>query len=97
VAKVKVTLDHKGIGELLNSAQVRGALPPFAEGIAAAARARNPRDGVAVDTFTTRGMRSNRTAMSVTVKDYRAMLWQARDGMLTRAASSVGLEVKAKR
>jgi hypothetical protein len=41
------------------------------------------------------GYTTDRGAASITVEDVRAMAWQARDGILTRAAGAVGLEVKA--
>lgn len=46
---------------------------------------------VVVDYYTT-----DRAAASVTIRDPRAMLWQARDGVLTRAASAAGLEVRSR-
>ena len=46
---------------------------------------------VVVDHYTT-----DRAAAAVTIRDLRGMLWQARDGVLTRAASAAGLEVRAR-
>jgi hypothetical protein len=38
---------------------------------------------------------TDRAAASVVVLDVRAMAWQARDGILTRAAGEAGVEVRA--
>jgi hypothetical protein len=38
---------------------------------------------------------SDRDAASVTIADVRGMAWQARDGVLTRAAGELGIEIKA--
>lgn len=82
--------DSAGLGEVLRSPEVRSAVHALAEQIAADVRASHPdADEVVVDDYTT-----DRAASSVTIKDARGQLWQARDGVLTRAATAAGLEVK---
>lgn len=84
-------LDHAGIAELLKSAEVATHVKGVAEQVASQVRgAVDARDGVVVDTYTT-----DRAALSVTIRDPRARRWQARDGVLTRAVASVGLEVRS--
>jgi hypothetical protein len=85
---MKVELDHKGLAEILKSAGVAKAVRSTAESVADAV---NVDAEVEVNDYTT-----DRAASAVTVKDVRAMGWQARDGLLTRAAAAVGLEVKSK-
>ena len=86
-----VKLDHAGMAELLNSDKVAGLVKGLADRVASQVRgAVNARDGVVVDTYTT-----DRAAASVTIRDPRARLWQARDGVLTSAVASVGLEVRS--
>jgi hypothetical protein len=64
----------------------------LAEQVAAQVRAQLPSDvDVVVDSY-----RTDRTAASVTIRDPRGRLWQVRDGVLTRAAAGVGLEVTAR-
>lgn len=82
-------LDSPGIAALLKSGQFAAAVHDLAEGIASDVRASVPEDvEVVVDDYTT-----DRAASSVTIKDARGMLWAARDGVLTRAASGGGVEV----
>lgn len=82
-------LDSGGIGALLKSGPFQAAVHAVAEGIAADVRA-SVEEGVevVVDDYTT-----DRAASSVTIKDARGMLWQARDGVLTRGAAGGGVEV----
>lgn len=82
-------IDHGGIAEVLKSSPVRSAIHALAEKVAAATRQQKPDAAdIAVDDYTT-----DRAASSVTIRDVRGRLWQVRDGVLTRAASSAGLEV----
>lgn len=81
-------LDHGGIAEILTSAPVAAAVREIADQVAAGVRSQKPGAEVVVDSYTT-----DRAAASVTIRDVRALLWQVRDGVLTRAASGVGLEV----
>lgn len=85
-----VKLDHAGIAELLKSAPMRALVRDAAEQIAGALHV-DARDGVAVDEYVT-----DRAAASVTIRDPLAALWQTRDGVLTRAAASLGLEVQSR-
>ena len=82
-------LDSPGIAALLKSGPFAAAVHTIAEGIAADVRA-SVEEGVevVVDDYTT-----DRAASSVTIKDARGMLWQARDGVLTRGAAGGGVEV----
>ncbi|WP_262702048.1 MULTISPECIES: hypothetical protein [Streptomyces] len=83
-------LDHAGVREVLRGPQVRQVIDGLAEEIAANVRALKPEAPVEV-----RGYTTDRGAATVTVADVRGMAWQARDGILTRAAGHAGLEVKA--
>ncbi|MFJ4322252.1 hypothetical protein ACIP3A_03900 [Streptomyces tricolor] len=83
-------LDTRGVREVLIGPEVRSAVDGLAGAIAAHVRPRVP-TGTAVSVH---GYTTDRGAASVTVEDVRAMAWQARDGILTRAAGEVGLEVR---
>lgn len=83
-------LDAQGVREVLKGPEVRQAVDGLAGAVAAHVRPKVPGTTVSVRAYTT-----DRGAASVTVQDVRAMAWQARDGILTRAAGEVGLEVKA--
>ena len=80
-------LDSDGIDAILHSSGVAHAVHGLAEQIAANVDV-PASDGVVVDDYVT-----DRAASSVTIRDARGRLWQVRDGVLTRAASAVGLEV----
>lgn len=82
-------LDSPGIAELLKSGEFASAVHAAAQSIAGGIDV-EAEDGVVVDDYTT-----DRAASSVTIRDARGLLWQVRDGVLTRAASGAGLEVKA--
>lgn len=84
-----VQLDYDAVGELLKSQEMRNAVMEVAVKVAAAVDA----DGAPV---ATRSYVTDRAAAAVTIMHPKGMLMQARDGVLTRAASSVGLEVKEK-
>lgn len=87
--------DSKGIDQYLNSSGVLSALRSFAGPMAEAVRAAKPDADVVVDEYTTTGGRlSPRHAVSVAIRDPRARTWQVRDGILTKAAASQGLEVR---
>lgn len=90
MAKSKVKISSAGARAVLNSGEVAAMI------VAAAGDVRSEVDyqidgEVVVDTYTT-----DRAAASVTIRDVRGKLWQARDGVLTQAAASAGLEVKAR-
>lgn len=82
--------DSKGIADILKSDGVRDAVHGEAEQVASAVRARQRDADVVVDDYTT-----DRAASSVTVRDPQAQEMQARDGLLTAAAASAGLEVRS--
>ena len=88
---VDIRLDSAGIAKLLRSAGMRAAVSPAARAVAGQARGMRPGADVSVDEYTT-----DRQAASVTVRDPRALAWQARDGLLTKAAGAVGLTVRSK-
>jgi len=85
-------LDHDGIAEILKSAELATLVHGLAEEVAAQADPNaEAEDGTVVDDYV-----SDRAGSVVTIRDARGMLWQARDGRLTKAAAAVGLEVKAR-
>jgi hypothetical protein len=91
MADVEFRLDRAGIREILRSDPVREVIDAKAEEIATAVRTQIPGGvEVRVDSYTT-----DRAAAAVVIADVRGMAWQARDGVLTRAAGSAGLEVRA--
>lgn len=84
-----VRLDSAGILEVLNSSAVADAIHDLTERVAGEVRNLEPdATDVVVDDY-----RTDRAASSVTIRDARGRLWQARDGILTRAAAAHGLEV----
>lgn len=80
--------DSQGIREILRT-QFKDDTHAFAEQIASNVRAQHPDLDVVVDDYTT-----DRAASSVTIRDVRGMIYQIRDGLLTRAAAAAGLEVR---
>ncbi|MGW3486557.1 hypothetical protein [Streptomyces sp. NPDC001054] len=84
-------LDRAGIAEILHGPEVRLLVDGLAGHIAARVRASVPA-GVPVINH---GYTTDRGAATVVVEDVRAMAWQARDGILTRAAGAEGLEIRA--
>ncbi|MGI5493822.1 hypothetical protein [Microtetraspora malaysiensis] len=89
---VKLELDHNGIRALLSMAEMHTVIEGLAEQIASTVRASVPAGAeVVVESYIT-----DRGAAAVVVKDRAAMGWQARDGVLTRAAGAAGLEVRAR-
>lgn len=89
MARIKFTRDSAGIAAILRT--VEFGQTAAAHRIAAQVRAQHPDVEVVVDIYTT-----DRKAASVTIRDLRGRILQARHGVLTRAASSVGLEVTAR-
>lgn len=84
-------LDAPGVREILRGEAVRELIDGKAQEVADNVRA-------LVDSGTpieVRKYTTDRGAASVVVADVRAMAWQARDGVLTRAAAFAGLEVRA--
>lgn len=86
----RLELDTRGIREFLGGAEVRQMVDGATNVIAARVRARLPA-GVPV---TVRAYTTDRGAASITIADVRGMAWQARDGVLTRAAGEAGIEVR---
>lgn len=82
MADPKFKLDYKGVGEVLKSPDTAAAINALAAQIAARAGG-----DAEMDDYTT-----DRRAASVRVPADQ----QARDGLLTRAAAEVGLEVRLK-
>lgn len=88
----QVRLDREGVQKVLKSAGVRRAVRRLAVEIADDVSGNHPDADVVVDDYTT-----DRAASSVTIRDVRGRIWQARDGVLTRAAASAGLQVTEKK
>lgn len=88
----RLELDTRGIRQFLQSPEVAAMVNGVAHRIANNARGRLPDPSV---TVRVRAYTTDRDAASVTVEDVRAMAWQARDGILTRAAGEAGVEVRA--
>lgn len=84
-------LDTAGVREVLKGPEIRRTVDDLADAIATHVRPHVPAGTV----VSVRGYTTDRGAASVTVQDVRAMAWQARDGILTRAAGAAGLEVRA--
>jgi len=90
-SKVDIKLDSAGIGQVLRSPEVGAVVAATAAAVRTAAAALlPPGTDVVVDSYTT-----DRAAASVTIRDAQGKKWQARDGVLTRAAAAQGLEVRA--
>lgn len=85
--------DSRGIAQALKSGEFQAAVRRHAELIAGSVRSRRPGVDVVVDDYDG----GDRAASSVTVRDRRALAWQAQDGDLTRAAAAQGLEVTERR
>ena len=84
--------------EILGGADVQGLTRQAAEGIASEIVSSHHPQNISIDNYQAHpGHRitDGRQLISVTVLDPRARLWQAQDGMLTRAAAAQGLEVQA--
>lgn len=86
----KLKLDRAGIREVLAGPEVRQMVDGVAEDVRARVRAKLP-PGTPVRI---RKYNTDRGAASVTIADVRGMAWQARDGVLTRAAGEAGIEVR---
>lgn len=86
-----------GIAEVLNGPGTRRAVRAAAERIAGnVSTPDTPRDGVVVDDYQTSGMRTDRPASSVTIRDPRARRWEWSQGVLVRAAAAAGFEVNSR-
>lgn len=95
---IRFKRNPEGLQKVLNSPETLAALRSYADPIADEIRTRKPDAEVVVDeyTATAKGRFTERHAVSVGVLDVRARVWQARDGLLTSAAASHGLEVSAR-
>lgn len=86
----RLELDSAGIREFLGGPEVRQLVDGVAEDVRARVRAKvPPGTPVTLKKYTT-----DRGAASITIADVRGMAWQARDGVLTRAAGEAGIEVR---
>ncbi|MGI5041572.1 hypothetical protein FKO01_19815 [Mesorhizobium sp. B2-3-3] len=84
-------LDTAGVREVLRGQEVRDLVDGKADEVADNVKVLVPAGTlIEVRKYTT-----DRGAATVVVADVRAMAWQARNGILTRAAGFAGLEVKA--
>lgn len=90
MADVTFKRDTGGIAALLKSGAFGSAVEGLAQEIAANVAQRRGSE-VVVDRYTT-----DRAAASVTVKNRRALKWEAEDGDLHSAASALGLDVRSK-
>jgi len=83
-------LDRRGIREFLRSPEVHQMVNEAAAGIQQRVRSQlPPGTPVRVERYNT-----DRGAAAVVIADPRGMAWQARDGVLTRAAGEMGIEVR---
>lgn len=87
---VEFRLDAAGVREILRGQEVRELIDGLAGEVAANVRVLVPA-GTPIEV---RGYTTDRGAATVVVADRQAMGWQARDGILTRAAGFAGLEVR---
>lgn len=87
---VKLELDHGGLAEVLK-VNCREMVDAAAASVAANAQAQHPDAEIEVEHQT-----SDRARAQIIVKDPRAAGWQARDGLLTKAAAAQGLEVRGR-
>ncbi|MFF5703396.1 hypothetical protein ACFY7H_12945 [Streptomyces sp. NPDC012794] len=84
-------LNSAGVREILQGSEVRTLIDGLASDVADNVRALVP-PGTTIEV---RAYTTDRGAATVVVANPQAMAWQARDGILTRAAGFAGLEVKA--
>lgn len=85
---MRIRLDHAGMAEMLKSEPVAAAVRDLAEQVAAELVTPDDVEPL-VDSYTT-----DRAATAVTVPHAAALAYQAKYGMMTRAAAAVGLEVR---
>ncbi|MBO0881975.1 MAG: hypothetical protein J2P17_16870 [Mycobacterium sp.] len=89
MAKVLIKIYERGVGEALKAEPMQRAVGIVANGIADAVRGQiSPDAPVTVTPYIT-----DRAACAVTIADVRGLIYQARDGVLTRAAAELGYEV----
>lgn len=94
MGKATLKLDSKGIGQILKSRDMRAMVDEATEKIQRNVDAATPyaAEKASVEQYTT-----DRVASSVQVNDLRGMTWQAEDGVLSRAALSIGADFKDKK
>lgn len=89
---VTVKMDKKGIGEILKSDDMRQMVDDAASKMQQQVKQDLPEGTeVTVQDYTT-----DRAAASVGIEDVLGMVYQAQHGTLTKAAKSIGAEVKEK-
>lgn len=88
-ARIRVELDHGGVREILRSQGMANMVNTAAARIESAAEAMTW-PPVVVNAYTT-----DRRAAAVTIAADEGLAIQAKDGVLTRAAGSIGAEVSS--
>lgn len=89
MARAIVKIDHAAIGEIATGGEIRALVAAAAEQIADHVRSEvNPDVPVVVDHYTT-----DRAAAAVVITDLRGAGLQAKYGVLTRGAATIGVEV----
>lgn len=97
--EVQFEFDPDGVVEILSGADVQLIMSDAAKGIVAEIEAAHPDLPVEHSAYVARpgsGIRDGRTLQSVAIRDVRGMVYQTRDGLMTRAAANQGLEVRGK-
>lgn len=91
----RVKLDHRGIAEVLKSAEVAARLSELATAVEASASADDSvvRHGVPVKV---ESYETDRAAVAVTLAHAGGLGIEAKHGTLSRAAGDVGLEVRSR-
>jgi hypothetical protein len=89
-ATTRLKLDFDGIREIANSEEMAAMVHEAGERIAHAAK-KDTQSPVVVNDYTT-----DRKACAVTIADDDGLAMQARDGILTKAAGSIGVDVTEK-
>ena len=93
MAKSTFTRNSYGAHQVLNSPEVAELVRVKANEVAGRLLSAHLSDAyVVVDSYET-----DRAAASVTIRHKDAKGWQARDGLFTRAAAAVGLQMRARK
>jgi len=92
---MEIRLDHKGMAEMLKSAEVGTAISSLAGEIVAVTESLAASHSGAV-VVEAEHYETDRAASAVIVKHPGALGMEAKHGILSKAASSVGLQVKKK-
>lgn len=88
--RIAVKLDQGGIAEILKSSEMKEMVNGAAERMGSIVRSGVPADAKVI----VRPYLTDRAAAAVVIADKRGMTLQARTGVLTKAATSIGAEVK---